>query len=73
MTTATINNVRLGTTIVAGDGFTCMDAGAPFDVYRDDKGLFVRCADGRHYLDGQLNGGEIYVGFTIARDAARAA
>jgi hypothetical protein len=58
--------VREGDTLIADDGFTCIDAGARLLVerplYRTD--LFVACRCGRHFIDGQLNEAGEYVGFT---------
>lgn len=40
-----------GNIIEVDAGFVCMSGQKV--VYRDDRGLYVLCKDGRHYLDGQ--------------------
>lgn len=47
-----LDEVKEGDTIIADGGFTCMKAG-PRKVLSDEHGLFVECAEGKHYLDGQ--------------------
>ena len=47
-----ISDVKVGETIIADDGFTCMDAGAKV-VKATKHGLCIDCRDGEHYLDGQ--------------------
>lgn len=47
-----LSQVKMGDTIVADGGFTCMKAG-PHKVEGDADGLFVPCSDGKHYLAGQ--------------------
>ena len=37
-------------------GFTCRSTGVA-TVYKDDKGLFFRCDEGNHYLEGQCDDG----------------
>lgn len=46
-----LDEVKAGDTIIADGGFPCM-RGAKV-VEADDKGLFVPCDEGKHYLDGQ--------------------
>jgi hypothetical protein len=64
--------VRKGVKLVTDGGFTCMPDHATRTVMRDDGGLYVRCEEGHHYLDGQFCGPEEhdagfdhYVGFWI--------
>lgn len=47
-----LDELRVGDTVITDGGFTCMKAG-PRKVHRDSDGLYIRCRDGRHYLDGQ--------------------
>jgi hypothetical protein len=64
---AKLSDVRVGTKLVPDAGFTCMEAGAILEVAEDDKGLFVPCSHGRHYLDGQLEDGVEYIGLVVER------
>lgn len=59
--------VHEGTRLVADDGFTCLDEGQVCCVQKNNHGLFVTCAEGQHYLDGQLDiqFGAYYIGFDI--------
>lgn len=44
-----------GDRIMLDGGFTCVDAG-PAVVRQDKDGhLYFRCAQGRHYLNGQID------------------
>jgi hypothetical protein len=50
-----LSDVKIGETLYTDAGFTCMQAG-PNIVEADEAGrLFIKCGDGRHYLDGQLD------------------
>lgn len=72
------NEVQAGVKLVADGGFTCIAEGAILTVQADDKGeLFVPCAGAadddaadeaahRHYIDGQLDDGDEYIGLTLA-------
>lgn len=59
-----LSDVKVGDTIIADGGFTCMAPGLKV-VAEDDGGLFVSCDDGHHYLEGQLafDGSGALVGF----------
>ncbi|ADJ22995.1 hypothetical protein Hden_1182 [Hyphomicrobium denitrificans ATCC 51888] len=50
-----ISQVKPGDTLIADDGFSCLDPDQRVTVHSDDCGLFVPCRCGQHYLDGQLN------------------
>jgi hypothetical protein len=50
---ARLGGLKAGDTLFADDGFTCMRAGVKA-VQQDEHGLYVKCRDGHHYLDGQL-------------------
>lgn len=45
-------DLKAGDAVVTDDGFTCMPLGQKI-VEADEHGLFVRCSEGQHYLDGQ--------------------
>ena len=55
--------VQAGDILQADDGFTCLESGSRLTVEADDDGdLYVKCGDGSHHLDGQLNADDEYVG-----------
>lgn len=72
MTKATIRKVRRGAILKCEGIDPCIPLGASRMVFQDRKisgraGLYVRCKDGRHYLDGQISeDGKSYVGFVLA-------
>jgi hypothetical protein len=47
--------IRPGDRMVAYGGFACVAAGAVVTIETDAGGLFFRCADGRHYLESQVD------------------
>lgn len=50
-------DIKAGDLLIAGDGFDCLDKGAVREVkVGTDRGLFIDCRRGRHYLDGELVG-----------------
>ena len=62
------NEVVVGTKLIADGGFTCLRAGDVLTVDIDDHGgLFVPCDAGQHRLDGQLDDGDEYIGFQLAK------
>ncbi|HWT12265.1 MAG TPA: hypothetical protein VN231_05900 [Allosphingosinicella sp.] len=56
--------VNPGDILIADGDFTCIDAGTRLTVERDlhSPDLYVRCSEGKHYLDGQLDDQGRYVG-----------
>ena len=61
---AKIATTTPGTVLVADAGFTCLATGQECPVQADETGaLYIACAEGRHYLDGQEEG-EVYLGLT---------
>lgn len=58
--------VKAGTQLRADGGFTCINEGAALVVEEDESGLFIPCEEGRHYIDGQLDNGDVYIGLTLA-------
>jgi hypothetical protein len=61
---ASADKLKAGDTVECDGDFTCIPAGATRVVCEDHNGLYIACADGKHYLDGQLDfgGGPFYVG-----------
>lgn len=63
------DDVKEGDTLIADGGFTCIGHGTELAVLFDEDtargGLFVECADGKHFLAGQLDEGHVYIGFTL--------
>lgn len=60
-------NVKAGDDLITDDGFTCLPAGKVRRVHEDDGGLYIKCKEGHHYLDGQDGysadlGCDVYVG-----------
>lgn len=52
---AKLSQLKAGDFVVVDDGFDCMSAWQAFGVLEDEGGLYLPCADGGHYLDGQLD------------------
>jgi len=50
-----LDDLSRGDILIADGGFTCLNEGDLCRVHRDADGLYVRCAEGRHYLDGQVD------------------
>lgn len=63
---AGIDDVQEGTMLVADGGFTCIKEGTCMIVRKDNHGLYVPCKDGNHYIDGQLDDGDVYIGLYLA-------
>lgn len=63
---ATLAEVVRGTILQADGGFTCLAANDIRRVYHDADGLYIRCCEGKHYLEGQIeqsaDGTEFYIG-----------
>lgn len=72
MVQATIAGVKPGTRLIADAGFTCLLHGEVCEVREDgDRGLYVGCIQGRHYLDGgQLDDADRYIGFSVVEELA---
>lgn len=54
-TSVKFDDIRPGDVLIPDGGFDCMTAGVPLTVKADGDSLFVPCACGQHYLDGQLD------------------
>jgi len=67
-----LRDLRPGDRVTGSAGWTCIGAGAVRVVQRGQRGLFVACSQGRHYLEFQcmnfFDGGEddIVVGMSRA-------
>lgn len=68
MTATKLQDIKPGDRLTADGGFSCLDKGASYAVRsaEDAKGLFVNCADGKHYLDGQTDEAGHLVGLSRA-------
>ena len=64
---ARVDAVSRGDTLIADGGFTCMREGAELLVNEDERGLFVSCDEGKHYIDGQIED-NLYIGLTKKTD-----
>lgn len=54
-----------GQKLAADSGFTCLDDGHLCTVEHDpERALFVACAEGRHFLDGQEGENGELIGFS---------
>ena len=56
---ARVDDVKPGDTLIADDGFDCIQEGTHLIVQKDSEGtLYVPCkgGEGRHYLQGQIGG-----------------
>lgn len=63
---AKLSEVKAGDAVELDAGFTCMKAGK-YEVHADEAGsLYVICADGHHYIDGQADDGEHLIGVYLA-------
>jgi len=59
-----LEDVKEGDTLIADEGFHCLAAG-PHVVLAETE-LYVQCAEGKHFLSGQLKCFGELVGFTKA-------
>lgn len=50
-----LSDIKAGDVLVADGGFTCLREGQQCEVKTDDKGLYIGCDEGSHYLDGQTD------------------
>jgi len=48
-----MRDITEGTVVKLDGGFTCHGGGLA-RVHEDNNGLYFKCDDGHHYLDGQL-------------------
>lgn len=52
---AKLSEMKAGDVLIPDDGFTCGIAAAGAEVKEDEKGLYVGCDEGKHYLEGQVS------------------
>lgn len=65
-----LDDLRPGQPVHVDAGFPCMGAGVRM-VRSDDAGrLFVHCASGHHYLDGQITHDGTLAGITLPEQVA---
>lgn len=60
---ARVADIKVGDTLIPDGGFICLTEGAAHVVKTDGKELFITCTHGKHYLNGQRQGG-VYIGLT---------
>ncbi|MGJ4855539.1 hypothetical protein ACN6KF_001485 [Labrys sp. La1] len=52
---AKLSEIKAGSRLVADGGFDCIEQGTILIVCDSGDGLYVPCACGEHYLEGQLD------------------
>lgn len=57
-----LTDVKEGDIIIADGGFTCMEAGE-HKVY-DDGRFYIKCDEGKHFLEGQEDENGNLIGVT---------
>jgi hypothetical protein len=62
MEKATLNTTQPGDSLIADAEFNCINAGRVTVARNETGALYVPCACGRHYLDGQADGYGVLVG-----------
>lgn len=64
--TVLVKDVKKGSIIISDGNFTCLKENQYCIVHKEDNNqLYVKCSEGRHFLDGQLSDdGKTYIGFT---------
>lgn len=65
--TAKKSEVHAGSYLIPDSGFDCLSAGEIHTVFSDDESrLYIHCTEGQHFLDGQLNEDDEYVGLSLS-------
>lgn len=59
---AKVSEISAGDDIEVDSSFTCIAEGTRITVKISSDGLYFFCDQGRHYLDGQLDDGDVYIG-----------
>jgi len=60
-----ISDIAQGDRVLTDAGFTCMVANE-HTVEVDERGPFVRCDHGKHYLEGQIGDDGELIGITTS-------
>ncbi|SDA15108.1 hypothetical protein [Sphingomonas sp. NFR15] len=63
---ATVGTVVEGTRVIVDEGFPCIKPGTRHYVRKDENGFYIACTSGSHYLEGQLEEGDVYLGVYLA-------
>ena len=50
-----LSEIKVEDILVFDDGFTCLKHGEKSIVRQDNKGLYINCEEGKHYLEGQID------------------
>ncbi len=56
--------INEGDYMITFSGFSCIGANVIVQIKRDHAGLYFDCADGRHYLDSQVDAEGYCLGLT---------
>jgi hypothetical protein len=56
--------IQEGDCMLTFGGFSCIGPAVIVQIHRDDKGLYFGCADGRHYLESQVDQNGSVLGLT---------
>ena len=57
------SDLKAGDQLMGFEGWECIPASAVRTVFEDEDGdLYLRCKQGKHYLDGQIQGGGYLLG-----------
>jgi hypothetical protein len=59
------SEVKPGDRLICDGGFTCVPAGKRVKVMEAPNGLYFKCKEGRHYLDGQLGDNGELIGLVL--------
>lgn len=59
--------VANGSIVYPDDNFSCMQMNIRKAVFYCDDGLYIKCSHGKHFLDGQLNINNEYVGLSLTK------
>lgn len=70
LTVADLEGGKFPATVILDDGFTCRGSGT-VELFKDKDGTYFECAEGRHYIDGQLDDGDVFIGISIAGDGSQ--
>jgi hypothetical protein len=55
MTYSKLFAIREGDCMLTFGGFSCIGPNVIVQIYRDENGLYFTCADGKHYLESQVD------------------